>query len=323
MPITQANTGIMTGSGLLTPERAEFNSADGSIAFHSVPEIGGAAVTNANPMPVAVVSGGGGGGGAVTSAALDPSAGSVAGGTAGTASLLTGAVFRTALPTLTNGQQVALQVDANGRLLTTSTGSSTFGTTGPGAAPSQMQLNGGKYTSAGVTLTDGQSVAFQTTVQGAVQVQAGGYTGASQVTPTVQAAAYAVGNVIGGLLTLTGAARAVGSGLIQQVMATFVSGVVPSLDIIFFNASPTGSTVTDKTALAVATADLGKVVGVVHASDGTLLGATLPSIVQATQQALAFNLPSGTSLFAAVVTRTAITLTSTADMILTTRILQD
>lgn len=43
--------------------------------------------------------------------------GSVTGGTAGTFSLLHGAVFNTSLPTLTNGQQVAMQVDSSGRLI--------------------------------------------------------------------------------------------------------------------------------------------------------------------------------------------------------------
>ena len=43
--------------------------------------------------------------------------GSVGAGTAGTRSLLGGAVFNTALPTLTNGQQAALQADSSGRLI--------------------------------------------------------------------------------------------------------------------------------------------------------------------------------------------------------------
>lgn len=43
--------------------------------------------------------------------------GSVTGGTAGTKSLLAGAVYTSSLPTLTTGQQVALQVDSSGRLL--------------------------------------------------------------------------------------------------------------------------------------------------------------------------------------------------------------
>lgn len=48
---------------------------------------------------------------------IDNSVGTVAAGTAGTGSLLTGAVFNTTLPTLTTGQQVANQVDSKGRFL--------------------------------------------------------------------------------------------------------------------------------------------------------------------------------------------------------------
>jgi hypothetical protein len=44
--------------------------------------------------------------------------GSVAGGTAGTKSMLAGGVYNTTLPTLTNGQQAALQLDSSGKLLT-------------------------------------------------------------------------------------------------------------------------------------------------------------------------------------------------------------
>lgn len=43
--------------------------------------------------------------------------GSVTGGTAGTKSLLAGAVYTSSLPTLTTGQQVGIQVDSSGRLL--------------------------------------------------------------------------------------------------------------------------------------------------------------------------------------------------------------
>src|SRR5690349_8581215 len=99
------------------------------------------------------------------------------------------------------------------------------------------------------------------TVTGTITGTTGGYTATIQVVPTVQAAAYSSGNVIGGLLTFAGAARvAAGSGIIQTAMVSFTSGVQPSLDFVFFNASPTGSTITDKTAIAVANADVGKII---------------------------------------------------------------
>ena len=47
----------------------------------------------------------------------DNSLGTVAAGTAGTQSSLIGGVYNTSLPTLTNGQQAALQADSSGRLL--------------------------------------------------------------------------------------------------------------------------------------------------------------------------------------------------------------
>ena len=47
----------------------------------------------------------------------DQSDGSVTGGTAGTFSSLGGGLYNTALPTLTNGQQAAFQLDSSGRLI--------------------------------------------------------------------------------------------------------------------------------------------------------------------------------------------------------------
>lgn len=57
---------------------------------------------------------------------IDNMLGSVGAGTAGTGSALVGAVFNTTSPSLTNGQQAALQSDSTGRLLVSS--SSTDGT---------------------------------------------------------------------------------------------------------------------------------------------------------------------------------------------------
>lgn len=52
---------------------------------------------------------------------LDDVVGSKTGGTAGTQSSLAGGVYNTSLPSLTNGQQAALQTDVNGRLLVSTT----------------------------------------------------------------------------------------------------------------------------------------------------------------------------------------------------------
>jgi|SRR6185312_1890954 len=47
----------------------------------------------------------------------DQADGSATGGTAGSFSLLTGGIYNTSLPTLTNGQQAGFQVDSSGRLI--------------------------------------------------------------------------------------------------------------------------------------------------------------------------------------------------------------
>jgi len=155
-------------------------------------------------------------------------------------------------------------------------------------------------------------------------LSAGGFTALIQATPAVQAAAYAAGQNVGNLITLTGSSRiAAGSGLLQAITAAFASGVVPVLDVILFSANPTASNTADRTAVAIAAADNAKVLGVVHMNDATLLGVAAPSLVQGQQQAMPFKLAAGTALFASVVTRSAITLTSTTDMVLSAFVLQD
>jgi hypothetical protein len=162
--------------------------------------------------------------GAATSANQASIIGTKAAGTAATNSVLVGGVYNTALPTLTNGQQAAAQFDASGRLYVTgpvtvasggiasgavasgafasgSVASGAFasgslasgamvdfltirGTKAPGTAASNSALFGCVYTSAGVTLTDGQQAACQMTSAGAVNVNVVGATGLAQGSTT-------------------------------------------------------------------------------------------------------------------------------------------
>lgn len=168
-------------------------------------------------------------------------------------------------------------------------------------------------TSAGTNSTTGLPVQG---IQGGILVPTGASGFSISLTPTVQAATYATGIVIGGLLTFANATRTGSlSGLIQAVRATFASGITPSLDFIPFNANPASSTITDKTALAIAGADLSKVLPTIQLTNAISLGT--PSMMQAVQQAYEFVLASGTTLYGCVVQRTAagVTLGSTTDMI--------
>jgi hypothetical protein len=59
-----------------------------------------------------------------------------------------------------------------------------------------------------------------------------------QLTPTVQAAAYAAGQSVGGLLTFSNAVTEVaGSAMVQSATVTFASGVQPQLDLVLFSAN--------------------------------------------------------------------------------------
>lgn len=69
--------------------------------------------------------GGGGGGGDASAANQTAVIGSKAGGTAATSSQLVGAVYNTTPPTLTNGQQAAVQLNNVGSMAVTLRGSST------------------------------------------------------------------------------------------------------------------------------------------------------------------------------------------------------
>lgn len=139
-------------------------------------------------------------------------------------------------------------------------------------------------------------------------------------TPTVSTTAYASGNVVGSLITFTGAARlAAGSGLIQAASVMSKSAQTAALDLLIFSANPSASTFTDKAAVAINAADLDKLVGVIHLTDWSALGTA--SIAQAVGGGLPFKLASGTSIYGVLVARAAITLASTSDLTPSLRII--
>src|SRR5277367_761889 len=82
------------------------------------------------------------------------------------------------------------------------------------------------------------------------------------VAPALVGGAYAVGACIGGLLSLTGAARSVGNGngIVYGVSIIDPARNASPLDVIFFNTNPTASTFTDAAVANLAAADAAKVV---------------------------------------------------------------
>jgi hypothetical protein len=161
-------------------------------------------------------------------------------------------------------------------------------------------------------------------VSNANPLPVGGNTAAVTVTPTItSASAYASGQWLGGKLSFAGAARATppGSGMVQSVVITDASKQNASIDLVLFNADPATTTITDKTTADINSADLGKVIGVVHLSDWT--SGSTSSIGQAQQQAIPFALPSGTTVYGAMIVRSTPTYGSTSAVGVTLRVLQD
>jgi hypothetical protein len=142
----------------------------------------------------------------------------------------------------------------------------------------------------------------------------GGNTFPVTVAQTVTAsAAYSANNAVGGLITIAGAKRASAApgAHLQSVIIDMKSAQTTAIDVVIFNANPTGSTCTDKTAFSVAAADFNKVVGVAHVTDWTSLGT--PSVGQSQNLALPFDLSGATTAYACVVTRGTPTFAATTD----------
>lgn len=141
--------------------------------------------------------------------------------------------------------------------------------------------------------------------------------------PTVTAGAYTSGQVVGGLISLSGAARVnAGSGLIQTVGISVKTALTAPFDVFFFDTNPSNSTFTDNSVLAINVADLPSLCGIAHCTD--LISGGTPQILQAANCSLPFKLSaSATTLYAVIVMRGGETLASTSAIGLSIVIIQD
>ncbi len=135
---------------------------------------------------------------------------------------------------------------------------------------------------------------------------------------TVQAAAYATGELVGGKLTLTdpnagGGGTYLSGGIIQSVLITDLAKQSISKDVLFFDADPSNTTFTENSALDVDDTDLLNLIGVAAVADwfdfndnsvGQALNLAIPYVIGST----------GTALYAAIVERGAPTYASTSDL---------
>jgi hypothetical protein len=143
-------------------------------------------------------------------------------------------------------------------------------------------------------------------------VVAGGISRFVSIPAVLTPAAYVAGGTIGGLMNITGAARAVGLGSGMLYGVTIVDpgrNTPPSgVDLIYFNSNPAASTFTDNVLAVLAAADAAKVIGVEHVTDWTIYGAAGCSVGNGLNAGLIYSLGKtganvNTTLFAAAVVR--------------------
>jgi hypothetical protein len=154
--------------------------------------------------------------------------------------------------------------------VTANAGTGTFSVTdaanGPvsaGVAATKSELGGAVYNSSLPSLSTGQQVADQCDINGRRLVASSLATPVSATaSPAVTASAYAAGNCVGGLVHLANFFPTSKGGIITGVRLV-VNGADTAANLLLngyvFNASPSSSTITDKSAISIVLADWPKI----------------------------------------------------------------
>lgn len=209
-----------------------------------------------------------------------------------------------------NGSGVILSQDASD------------GPVAPGAAASKSMLAAGQYNSTPPTLTNTQQAALQLDASGNLQSDNHGRTSAPIVTPAITASsAYTAGNCVGPLMQFTSAFDAALSGILQRVTLNCKTVQTGGFKLYIFNANPSASTFTDKSAPNINAADVNKVVDVISlASPDSGLGTHTTYVSDAIADALA---SATTTLWGLLVCTGTPTFGSTSDVSVMLGILKD
>lgn len=147
-------------------------------------------------------------------------------------------------------------------------------------------------------------------------------------TPTVSTSpAYTSGDLVGGKISLASATRVAGgtvggTGVIQSVAIHDKGKQNAEIDVVFFAADPANTTFTDNGALTVHDTDLLTIVGHVKLTAADYISFVDNSIASRSGLGLPFKLDSGSTLYAALVTRGTPTYASTSDIKLVVHVMQ-
>lgn len=140
------------------------------------------------------------------------------------------------------------------------------------------------------------------------------------VTPTVQNAAYASGNCVGGFNPIVFSPANSQGGVVTNVRVASVSGQTTGYTVYLFSANPTASTCTDKSTFTLAAADVSKLIAAPFvltpsvATGGTLSFAESANLVRPTG---AGGGAGSRTLYEALVANGAVTPGSTTDIQIT------
>lgn len=142
----------------------------------------------------------------------------------------------------------------------------------------------------------------------------GGNVNVVSVTPVVEATPdYSTGDVMGGKMTFSEAARnSLGTGYITSVVIKSLSDITVPIDVVFFKADPADSTFTENSAIALDSADVADVLGVVQVFQWFDLGTPVIGVAECR---IPYKLPAGSSIYAVMVPRGTINLGSVSDLI--------
>lgn len=137
------------------------------------------------------------------------------------------------------------------------------------------------------------------------------------VTPTIDTNIYAAGDLVGGKLELPNAvAQAGGGGIVRSVALADQAKQSDAIDVLFFDADPSGTTFTNNAALDIADADLPKLIGFQQITSYAELSDNSIGRGEA-DRPLPFVLGAGaTSLYAALVARATPTFAAATDLVL-------
>lgn len=147
-----------------------------------------------------------------------------------------------------------------------------------------------------------------------------GKSNVSTVTPVVQAAAYAAGNVVGGILPFLLALDADFSGVLQSASLKLKTVQTTSFNLWLFGANPAAGTYTDKTAAVWNDADLAALITVVSFTTYQSLGDMTIYEVNGIGKVIEAGFQT---VYGVLIAGGAATLGSTSDVIVDVGILKD